>query len=124
MNEANQNPENRIALFQRKEIRRTIHNGEWWFVITDVIAALTDSVNPKGYFTDMRRREPELADALKGGGNLPPLGPALSNGRWAPVIAMLEHRRHFPLDTVHTEPESRAIQALVGARRLRTHSRD
>lgn len=75
MNEHESSPENRIALFQRKEIRRTIHKGEWWFVITDVVAALTDSVNPKGYFTDMRRREPELVEALKGGGNLPsPLG--------------------------------------------------
>jgi DNA-damage-inducible protein D len=72
MTDPESNPENRIALFQRKEIRRAIHNGEWWFVITDVVAALTDSVNPKGYFTDMRRREPELAAALKGGGNLPP----------------------------------------------------
>lgn len=54
-------PERRIALFQRKEIRRIIHNNEWWFVITDVVAALTDSVDPQGYTKDMRRRDPELA---------------------------------------------------------------
>jgi prophage antirepressor-like protein len=54
-------PETRIALFQRKEIRRAIHNNEWWFVITDVIAALTGSVDPQGYLKDMRRRDPELA---------------------------------------------------------------
>ena len=64
-------PERRIALFQKREVRRVIHNNEWWFVITDVVAALTDSVNPKGYFTDMRRRDPQLAEALKGAGNLP-----------------------------------------------------
>ncbi len=70
-----QPPERRIALFQRKEIRRVIHSNEWWFVITDVVAALTDSANPKGYFTDMRRRDPQLADALKGGGQIAtPLG--------------------------------------------------
>ena len=72
MSELESDPEKRIALFQRKEIRRVIHNNEWWFVITDVVAALTDSVNPKGYFTDMRRREPQLVEALKGGGKLPP----------------------------------------------------
>jgi hypothetical protein len=72
MNDTGQNRERRIALFQRKEIRRAIHNNEWWFVIFDVVAALTDSVNPKGYFTDMRRRDPQLAEAVKGGGNLPP----------------------------------------------------
>lgn len=72
---SDQPPERRIALFQRKEIRRVIHNNEWWFVITDVVAALTDSANPKGYFTDMRRRDPQLAEALKGGGQIAtPLG--------------------------------------------------
>ena len=72
MSDINPNPETRIALFQRKEIRRTIHNNEWWFVITDVVAALTDSVNPQGYFKDMRKRDPQLAEAFKGGGKLPP----------------------------------------------------
>jgi len=61
MNEFNSNPENRIALFQKRELRRTIHNNEWCFVITDVVAALTDSVDPQGYLKDMRRRDPELA---------------------------------------------------------------
>ena len=28
-------------VFQKKEIRKTLHADEWWFVITDVIAALT-----------------------------------------------------------------------------------
>ncbi len=53
--------ETRIALFQRKEVRRTIHNNEWWFVIADVVAALTDSIDPQGYIKDMRRRDPEIA---------------------------------------------------------------
>ena len=67
--------ETKIALFQKKEIRKTLHENEWWFVITDVVAALTDSVNPSGYLKDMRRREPALAEAFKGGGkNATPLG--------------------------------------------------
>jgi DNA-damage-inducible protein D len=75
MSEIESNPEKRIALFLRKEIRRVIHNKEWWFVITDIVAALTDSSNPQGYFKDMRKRDPSLADALKGGGQIaPPLG--------------------------------------------------
>jgi len=84
MSDTNPNPEKRIALFQRKEIRRAIHNNEWWFVITDVVAALTDSANPQGYFKDMRKRDPQLAEALKGGGQIaPPLGLAFdtSGGR-------------------------------------------
>ena len=61
MSDAPANPETRIALFQRKEVRRAIHNDEWWFVIADVVAALTDSVDPPGYIKDMRRRDVELA---------------------------------------------------------------
>jgi len=39
------------------------------------VAALTDSLNPQGYFKDMRKRDPQLAEALKGGGQIaPPLG--------------------------------------------------
>lgn len=53
--------ETRIALFQKKEIRKTLHAGEWWFVIVDVVAALTDSVNPTDYLNKVRRRDPELA---------------------------------------------------------------
>jgi len=50
-----------ISLFRGKKIRKTFHNNEWWFVITDVIQALTDSVQPDGYVKDMRRRDPELS---------------------------------------------------------------
>jgi DNA-damage-inducible protein D len=68
-------PGRRIALFQKREVRRAIHNNEWWFVITDVVAALTDSVNPQGYLKDMRRRDEQLAEAFKGGGQIAtPLG--------------------------------------------------
>ncbi len=54
-------PITKIAVFRKKEIRKTIHNNEWWFVIMDVVAALTDSVQPNGYIKDMRRRDSELA---------------------------------------------------------------
>lgn len=52
---------NNIALFKGSEIRRVIHNNEWWFAIVDVIVVLTDSVQPEGYIKDMRRRDEELS---------------------------------------------------------------
>jgi len=51
----------KIAIFRKREIRKTIHNNEWWFVVVDVVAALTDSIQPDGYIKDMRRRDPELS---------------------------------------------------------------
>jgi DNA-damage-inducible protein D len=53
--------ETNIAVFKGKEIRKTIHNNEWWFVIVDVVSALTDSIDPSGYIKDMRRRDEELS---------------------------------------------------------------
>lgn len=46
----------KIALFKRKEIRKTIHNNEWWFSVVDVVAALTDSVDPSDYWFRMKTR--------------------------------------------------------------------
>ncbi len=51
----------RIAVFQRKEVRRTLHNGEWWFVIADVVLALTDSKDVTQYIHKLRQRVRELA---------------------------------------------------------------
>ena len=51
----------KIAIFRNRKIRKTIHSNEWWFVITDVIVALTDSQNPKQYLKNMLNRDDELA---------------------------------------------------------------
>ncbi|MCX5807405.1 MAG: Bro-N domain-containing protein [Proteobacteria bacterium] len=53
--------ESHIAIFRGKEIRKTIHNNEWWFSIVDVVSVLTDSKDPSGYIKDMRRRDAELS---------------------------------------------------------------
>jgi DNA-damage-inducible protein D len=45
-----------IALFKKKEIRKTIYQGEWWFSVVDVVEALTDSVNPNDYWYKMKIR--------------------------------------------------------------------
>jgi DNA-damage-inducible protein D len=63
---------NKITLFQGRQIRKTLLDGEWWFVITDVVAVLTDSADPSSYLKDMRRRDPSLAEVFKGGGQFAP----------------------------------------------------
>jgi prophage antirepressor-like protein len=50
-----------IAVFKGNKIRKTIHKNEWWFSISDVVAALTDSADPKQYIKKMRQRDPELS---------------------------------------------------------------
>lgn len=50
----------KLAIFKGKKIRRTLHNNEWYFVISDIVQVLTDSVDPMGYIKDMRRRDEEI----------------------------------------------------------------
>lgn len=69
----------KLVVFKGKNIRRTLHNNEWWFAIVDVVAILTDSVNPSGYLKDMRRRDEELS---KGWGQIAtPLSIETSGGK-------------------------------------------
>lgn len=51
----------KIALFQRKEVRKIIYQGEWWFVIEDVISVLTDSNDPKQYIQRIKQRDDQLS---------------------------------------------------------------
>lgn len=50
----------KIAVFQKKEIRKIIYKDEWWFSVADIVEALTDSTDPKQYIKKMRQRDPEL----------------------------------------------------------------
>ncbi len=52
--------ENKLAIFESKEIRKTWYNNEWYFSVVDVIGALTDSVNPTDYLKKVRKRDEEL----------------------------------------------------------------
>ena len=49
-----------IALFKGKEIRKTIHDDEWWFSVSDVVEALTDSRDSRQYIKRMRSRDSQL----------------------------------------------------------------
>ena len=47
----------KIVVFQSKHIRRIWHEEEWYFSVIDVVAALTDSANPRDYWFKMKNRE-------------------------------------------------------------------
>ena len=50
----------KIAIFQKKEIRKIIHKNEWWFSVADVIEVLTGSIDVKQYIKQMRQRDQHL----------------------------------------------------------------
>jgi len=50
----------KLVVFKNKNIRRTLNNNEWWFVIEDIVFALTESKDPKQYIQRMKQRDSEL----------------------------------------------------------------
>ena len=48
--------ENKLVVFKGKNIRRVLHNNDWHFSVIDVVAALTDSENPRRYWSDLKRK--------------------------------------------------------------------
>lgn len=44
----------KIAIFKDQQIRKIIHNDEWFFSIVDIIQILTDSSNPRRYWSDLK----------------------------------------------------------------------
>lgn len=113
MSDTTPNPETHIALFQRKEVRRTIHNNEWWFVIADVVAVLTDAVDPGDYLKKMRKRDSSFAEAFQGGGQLaPPLGLEFDTAGGRQM-----------LQCWNTEGLFRLIQSIPSPKAFRRHRR-
>lgn len=54
-------PENHIVVFKDQKIRRLFRDNAWWFVITDVVTALTDTSDASQYVKRMRSRDEELS---------------------------------------------------------------
>lgn len=48
--------ENKLALFEEKEIRMKWYNDDWFYSVVDVIFALTNSKDPKDYWYKLKTR--------------------------------------------------------------------
>ena len=46
----------KIAVFKGKQIRKVIHNNEWWFSVVDVCGVLTESVDAGAYWRKLKQR--------------------------------------------------------------------
>ena len=49
--------QNKLIVFQNKNIRRTWHQEEWFYSVVDIIAVLTDSPTPRKYWGKVKDRE-------------------------------------------------------------------
>ena len=79
--------ENKIKVFEKRQVR-TLWNAEeeeWYFSVVDVVAVLTDSVNPTDYLKKMRKRDPELNAYI--GTNCPQVEMRGESGKKRKVLA-------------------------------------
>ena len=53
----------RLVVFQDKDIRRIWHDEQWYFSVIDVVAVLTESTNPRNYWSTLKKRE--LKDGIE-----------------------------------------------------------
>jgi len=54
--------ENKLIVFEDKNIRRTWHDGEWYYVMEDIIYAITESKNSKDYLNKLKKRDGALSE--------------------------------------------------------------
>ena len=78
---------NSIKSFEEKKVRTVWDDQQekWYFSVIDVVAVLTDSVNPTDYFKKMRKRDPQLAAFV--GTNCPQVAMLTETGKKRQTLA-------------------------------------
>ena len=74
-----------LVVFQDKAIRRVWHRQEWYFSIVDIVAVLTDSINPTDYLKKLRKRDLGLGSYI--GTNCPQVDMPTSSGKLRNTLA-------------------------------------
>jgi DNA-damage-inducible protein D len=99
---ANELEENasKIAVFKGKQIRRTIHQNEWYFSIIDIIEVLTESSNPRRYWSDLKANLIENEGFVQLYEKIVQLKLIANDGKWRET------------DTANTETLFRVIQSI------------
>ena len=76
---------NKIILFQSRQIRRAWHNEAWFYSLVDVVGALSESSNPTDYLKKLRKRDESLGSYL--GTNCPQVMMVTETGKKRKTLA-------------------------------------
>lgn len=95
---------NKLVVFEDKKIRRIFHNGEWYFSIIDIVEVLTESPNPRRYWSDLKVQLSEIEGFVQLYGKSVQLKLESSDGK------------KYLTDTANTETILRIIQSIPSPR--------
>ncbi len=87
-----------LVVFEGKDIRKIWYKNEWWFSIVDVAAVLSESPNPRRYWSDLKIQLKEQGFELYG--NIVQLKLQSSDGKY------------YETDCTNTEGAFRIIQSI------------
>lgn len=92
-----ENIQNKLVVFGGKQIRRVLHKNEWYFVLIDIVEALTDTINASDYLKKMRNRDSGLNEGW---------------GQIVTPLAIETTKGKQKLNCVNTEGAFRIIQSI------------
>jgi prophage antirepressor-like protein len=87
----------KLALFEKKEIRKIWHKNEWFFSVVDIIEALTESQKPRQYWGKLKQRE-FIENQLS------PI--------WVQLKILAKDNKKYETDCINTKNAFRLIQAI------------
>ena len=81
----NISPQNKLVVFQNKEISRAWYNDEWYYSLVDIVAVLSESKNPTDYLKKIRKRDEELKNYI--GTNCPQVEMQNKSGKKRKILS-------------------------------------
>ena len=90
----------KIILFQEKSIRRQLVDGVWFFNLVDVIETLTDSPEPRKYWSRLKKKMTTTEGILQ----LSPI--------WRQLTFEAVNGKKYQMDAAHTEGLLRIIMSV------------
>lgn len=90
--------ENKIIVFQEKNIRRVWHEEEWYFSIVDVVEILTESPSPRTYWSKLKAKI---------------LTESQLNPNWVQLKMPSADGKNYKTDSTNTEGMLRIVQSIA-----------